>query len=98
MMTLFDAADGINRESVGRKDVLPGEFTDGVRVFPLEGIREVDGTVTHGEIQLVLSFDLVEVEAQGFKQEIRKRGDPVILALAIAYDDLAIGEVQVLDP
>ncbi len=45
----------------------------------------------------MLRFDLLEVDAQGLEQDIRKHGDPVVFALPIADDDLAVRKIQVLD-
>ena len=45
----------------------------------------------------MLGFDLPEVEAQWFEQDIRKHGDAVAFALAITNNDLAVGKVQVFD-
>jgi len=97
VVALSDAADGVYREIGGGKDVLPGKFPVCVRVFPFESVREVDRAIAHRKVDIVLGSDLLEVEAQGFEQDVREHGDPIVLALAVADDDLAVGKVQVLD-
>ena len=45
----------------------------------------------------MLGFDLLKMEAQGLEQDVREHGEAVILPFAIADDDLAVGEVQILN-
>ena len=75
---------------------MPGKFSLRVRVFPFQGIGKVDRAIAHGEIQFMPGFDLLEVETQGFEQDIWEHGHTVILPFSIADQDLTVGKVIVL--
>ena len=97
MVALFDAGNGICGKGGSGECILPGPFTVGIWVFLFEGIRQVYGAITVEKVFFVHRFDLIEMQAQGFEQTIGEHGDTVIFALAVADDDLVIGEVKVLD-
>jgi len=96
VVTLSDATQGIGGEYRCREDILPGEFTVGVRVFSFQGIRKVNRAKPFHQVEFVLDFHLSEMETQRFEQDLREHGNPVIFALAIPDDDLTICKVQVL--
>lgn len=97
VVALSDAADRIGGENGRGEDVLPGKFTVGAGIFPFKCIGKVDGTKAPREIKFVLCPDLFEMKAQGFEQSVRKHGDAVVFAFAIADDNLAIGKIEILD-
>ena len=97
VVTLFESADRIDGHLTGRKNILPGELAVGRRIFSFEGIGKVDRAIALREVEVVLCFDLPEVQPQRLKQNVREQGEAVILALAIADNDLMIGKVEILD-
>src|SRR5215207_4036795 len=98
MMTLPEPTDRVNGELMGLKDVLPGKRAVGIWVFALKSVREVDSAEALREVEVVLGSHLLEVEAQGFEQNVREHSAAVILALAVTDDNLAVGEVEILYP
>jgi len=97
VVALFDARNGVSGEIGSGEDVLPGELFDGGGVFALESVGEVDGPKSFEQILIVLGFDCLKVDAKRFAQDVREDGNAVVLAFAIAYDDLSIVEVEVFD-
>ena len=72
MVAAFGMGHRVNREFVGREDVLPDPFAAGVGVFQREGVGQVDCTSAFEEVFFVQGFDAFEVQAQGFEQGIGK--------------------------
>jgi hypothetical protein len=63
MMTLFDTTNGDYRESGRWENILPGKLTIGIRVYPFQSARNIDTAIAHGEVELMLGFDLLEVNS-----------------------------------
>ena len=97
-MTLFDAADRIERENGRGENVLPGKLTAGIPVFPFESIGEVDRAKAHCEVKVVQGFYLIEMQAKVCNQDVGQHRHPVILAFSIADDNLAVVKVQIFHP
>jgi len=69
----------------------------GVRVLLEQGGRQFDPAGPGGQVTLMLGSDDVEVPREVRLGDAREHGDPVLVALAAADDDLVGGEVDVLD-
>jgi hypothetical protein len=98
MVALFEAGNGICGKVGGGECILPGPFTVGVWVFLFEGIWQIYCAIAVENVFFVHRLDLFEMQAQGFEQTIGEHGDAIVFALAIANDDLVVGEVKVFDP
>jgi len=87
----------VGGESVGRKDVLPGPFSAGVRVFAFQGEGEFDAAVALAQVVLVYLFDAAEVFLERGDDGAGQQGDAVFHAFAVADGDLNAGKVNVFD-
>ena len=97
MMALPKTAHRVDGEIGGWEDVLPGELTVGSWIFAFEGVGKVDCAVAVGEIELMLGSHLLEVETQGFEQNVWEHCHPVVLPFTVADDDLTVGKVEIFD-
>src|SRR5262245_32668507 len=61
VVTLFDACDRIDREVGRRKNILPGKFAVGVRIFLFQSIGQIRRAITRSKVKIVLRFHLFEV-------------------------------------
>lgn len=97
VVTPSDATDRVRRKNRSREDILPGKFTIRIRIFPFQGIWKIGGPKALGEIQPMLRLDLLEMKAKLCDEHVGEHGDAVILALAIADNNLMVVEIQILD-
>jgi hypothetical protein len=67
-------------------------------VFPLQGVRQIDGSVACIEILLMEHPDASEMLLQGIDKASGQDRHAVFLAFAVADSDLTIGEIEVLNP
>jgi hypothetical protein len=35
---------------------LPGKLAVGIRIFPFQSVRKIEGAIAHGEVKLMLGF------------------------------------------
>ena len=97
VVALLDAGNRVGGEVRSGKDVLPGKLFEGGGVFALEGVGKVDGPIAVEQILIVLGFDSLKLDAKRFAQEVGEDGEAVILAFAVADDDLPVVKVEVFD-
>ena len=79
-----------------RKDVLPGGLFCGVRVFSVEGVREIDFSEAVREILSVKIFDAFYLTLQAIHSTFGQKGGAIHIPLAGAYHDLLLSEIQIL--
>ena len=97
VVTADEARAGVHGEAWGGENPLPAPFSLGIRVLVGQGIGQVDGAVTAGQVVLVQASNLVQVFLEVFDQGFGQDGDAVLLALAVADGDGAVVKVQVLN-
>lgn len=88
---------GVQRALAGWEDVLPAWFAIGVWVFSGKGVGEADFAEAFFEVALVDGFYLLDVGFEGGSETFGEGYGAVVFALAVADDDLAVGEVYVFD-
>ena len=88
---------GVDGDAFGREDILPGPFTGGVGVFLFEGIGQVDGPVTTLDILLVDLLHAGKMFLEGDNQDLGEHGHAIFFAFAIADNETALFEIDVLD-
>ncbi len=98
MVTACDAGAGVFGGAFGGKDVLPDPLAVGVGVLLFERVGEIDSAVAIVQVLSVKHFDAPEVLLKGLDEAVGEHGDAVFSPLAVAHDDLVLGEINVLDP
>jgi hypothetical protein len=98
MVASDDAATGVDRAAGGGEEVLPAELAIGVRILRRQGMGQMGAAVALLDIVPVEGPDAIDLLAQGFFQGAGQQGDAVLRALAVADDEMALAEVDVLDP
>src|SRR5262249_42578315 len=89
--------DAIDIHPRSREKPLPGPFAPGVRIFPSQRHRKLDPAGAAPQVLLVLPTCGVEMPEQSRADHCRQHRHTVFGAVAAADDDLAAGEVDVLD-
>ncbi len=97
MVTAHYISARVDGDAFGREDVLPGPFAGGVGIFPFEGRRQVDGSVTILDILLVDLLHAGKMFFEGDNQALGEHGDAVLFAFAIADDEAVLFEVDIFD-
>ena len=93
----FFAGARIDRNFIGRKNVLPDPFAGRFRVLAMEGVAQVNGAATPREVLLVELFDAGQVRLKRMDEAIREDRDPLPHSLAFADGDLAVTKIDVFD-
>ncbi len=91
------ASDGIHVVTRCGEDPMPRPLSAGVRVLPLQGMREFDPTRAGTEVRVVQSLDGFEM---GLQLRVNSRGEhraAVTRALTAPDDNLVAREIDVLD-
>lgn len=81
----------------GREDVLPGRFAVGIGVFTFESIGKASFTIAFFEVCLMDLFDVLDVFPERRGNTFGEGNGTVAFTLAIADDNLAVGEVYIFD-
>jgi len=97
VMAAHDAAAGVRRQPLRRKDVLPGPLLVGVGVFALQGLGQVDCAIAPGQVVLVQQFHVLEMLLEWRDEAVGQHRYPVLQAHDVADDDGAAVELEVLD-
>ncbi len=92
------ARTGIGRQVSGGEGELPDPIAAGGGELSIERIREEDETLAGLHIALVEALNVMQVVEQIGGEDVRQHTDPIARALALADDDLMLGEVEILDP
>ncbi len=66
--------------------------------FSRKHIRESDGAQSCGQIAVVLLLRAIELRGQRRQHAIRQHGDPILVAFAIADEDVAPLEIDIVHP
>lgn len=98
VMTARFAAPWISRKARGGKDVLPGPGSGRARIFPLQGMREVNCSATQRQILAVQLANASEVSLKWGFESLGQQGNAVALSFAFANGDLVIAKVYVFHP
>ena len=78
------------------RHALPAPFAWRVGVFAFEGLREPHLAEAVAQVLLMDGTNRLQVRAQRFDGALGQHRDPVFRAFAIANDNLAISEIEVL--
>ena len=98
VMAAHDAAARIDRAAIGGKHVLPAPIARRGRVFAFERRRQPYRAETRLQIGVVQTLRRSELPAHGRQQPVGKHRDAVLRARAVADDDRAPFEIDVLHP
>jgi hypothetical protein len=98
MVPPFDATAGDDRAPGRWKGILPDPIVRGLRVFPFQGIRQIDTSKPCLEIACMELFHLVEMLRQLVVGAVGQHRDPIVRALTLADRQLVRGKIDVLDP
>lgn len=93
-----DAGAGVGGESSGGEEILPAELAIGARILLCQSVGEIDAAVSLGEVASMEGLDAIHLPAQGLFERAGQEGDAILPALAVADEDVALAEVDVLDP
>ena len=86
----------IRRARVGRKHVLPHPLACGARILARERERQPDRAESFVEVDAVQLAHVRELLAQRGRDARRQHRHPILVALAVADEDLAARELDVL--
>ncbi len=98
MMPPDDAGQWIGGDIPGGKKILPAPFPGGIGIFPFQGVGQIDGSMSGGQILIVENSYLFQMVLQERNQTSRKRGKAVLVPFAGAHSHLSHLKVQVFDP
>lgn len=76
---------------------MPFPIFGGIDVFGVERVGKEGFAISFSEVFLVQGFCILKLLFEFRYEGIGEDGDAVIIALASAHDDLAVGEVDVFD-
>ena len=88
----------VNAELSSGEDVLPAPFEGGIRIFSRKGMGQKDACASRRPIAFERRAACEQVPAQRDDELIGHGDDAVLGAFAVAYDDGAMAEIQVLHP
>ena len=97
VVALGDACAGVLGKVWGGEEVLPQPVAMGIGIFFFEGVGEIHGAKTFGEVLLVGGLHLEDVPAQGGNEAVGEHGEAVVAAFAVADDDLVVVEIHIFD-
>ena len=80
-----------------RKDILPGPFLSGMRVFASQGLWQGNFAISIPQILLVKGLYIRYMNLEGWNERFRQNSGPVFFALAIPDNDLVIAKIDILD-
>ena len=89
--------EGVDGKGGGGDEVLPDGFAGGVGVFAGEGVGEVNFAEAIAEVGLVDALNGLYLPLEGWDEGIGEYGEAVVLAFAVADDDVAVAEVDIFD-
>src|ERR1700757_4196199 len=95
-MTCNRALARIDRSALGGEYVLPCPLASGGRVPARERVREMHGAEAVDEIPAVRGARCRDLRAQPAAQSVWKHRDAVLRTFAVAHEDLAALEIDVL--
>src|SRR5215471_18810078 len=98
MVPPFDATAGVDRAPGRWKGILPDPIVRGLRVFPLQGIRQIDTSKPYLEIARMELFHLEKMLCQPIVDAVGQHRDPIMRTLALADRQLVGGKIDVFDP
>jgi hypothetical protein len=81
-----------------RENELPDPFFARMRIFAFQGIGQVDSPVPISQVVLVQLLCRGQLDAQRLDQAIGQDSHSVLSPLGISDQNLALAEVQFLDP
>src|SRR5262245_60854665 len=96
VVSTTSAGARINRQLRRRKHPLPGPLPFRMRPFTRQRVGQQDATETGRQIAPVGGVYGPQVPAQRFDHPHRQHGDAIAATLALAHDDLAALEVNIL--
>jgi hypothetical protein len=97
MVPAFFSTARIDRDLFGGEDVLPGPFTSGVGIFPVQGVGKINGAAAAGEVLMMEFLDPGEVRLQRGAKAVGQNGHSLPHTLAFSNGDLPIPEIDVFD-
>jgi hypothetical protein len=92
------SAPRVYGQVVRRKNVLPSPLSGGARVFSVQGRGKVNGATPPTQILSVQFLDSCQMGLERSTQPLRQQGHSLPQPLAFADGDLAVAEIDVLDP
>jgi len=98
MVPADHAGAWIGGKLVRRKHKLPAPLVRRARILARKGIGKLHVAVACGQVGFVHGFRQCELPLQRLDAGCGQHRDPVLRALPVAHQDLAIVEVDVLDP
>jgi hypothetical protein len=85
------------RQTIGRKDVRPDPESAGTRILTFQRERSINRANPLSDILRMYALDVREMFLEGADEAFRAHRHPVLHTLAIAHDELPLGNVQVFD-
>src|SRR5207248_6814001 len=98
MVPAFFAGSRIDGQFVSRKDVLPCQRSISASKFALQRERQVNATISIGEIALMNLLDTLEMKLQRLAQTFRQNSHAVAQTLAVPDGDVSVAEIDVFNP
>ena len=96
VMASLDCRTRVDRAMRGGKDILPRPFPIGVRILPCQRMGQIDAAETLAQIALVQKLHPIQLALQWIDKRFGQGRDAILLALAIADDQLLVLEINVL--
>jgi len=97
-MSTHDAGARIGRQGVTGGDPEPSELPTRIGVLALEGFRQPDTGETRGAVGSEARLGALQVGAELVATQFGQQGRSVLGALATAYEDQSLIEIDILDP
>jgi hypothetical protein len=97
VMAADDPRPRVFRQTVGGKDVWPEPEPAGMGILTCQRKRSADRSDPLRDILRMSWVDEREMFLEGGHQAGGQPGDPIVHPLAIPYDDLLLGEIEVFD-
>jgi drug/metabolite transporter (DMT)-like permease len=98
MLPAYHARARVDRKLHRGKNILPGPFPSGIRILAIERIGQPDLAMPGRQVLAVEFGDADHVIAQGWHHAGRQHRHPILEALAVAHENLATLEIDILHP
>jgi hypothetical protein len=98
MVPALDPAPRVHAPTRCRKDILPGELPSGIRILPVESIRQPHFAPAGRQILPMDSTHVVDLRPQRFLQAVRKHRATIFRSFPFPDDEQPRGEIDILHP
>jgi hypothetical protein len=95
MVTALNPRAWVRDNAFARKNILPGPFAIGIRVFIFERVGQVDCAESVFQVFLMNLFDAPEMFFKGEEQAFRQHGDAIFFAFAIPDGEALLFKINI---